>query len=159
VELDAIDRTILRMLQQNGRTTNAALAEAVGLTATPMLQRVRKLEQLGVITRYSAVVDPAKLGRAVVAFVAVTLKNHKLAHHERFLELVAGLSEVLECHHVAGDDDYLLKIAVSDIAAVERFLLHRLSASDVIGRVRTTFVLSSSRTHEVIEPLDAQEES
>jgi DNA-binding Lrp family transcriptional regulator len=157
LELDETDRLLLRLLQENGRATNASLAEAAGITATPTLQRVRKLEQAGVITRYTAVVDPAKLGRPITAFVAVTLKSHKVAHHERFLELVATLPEVLECHHVAGDEDYLLKIAVGAIGDVERLLLHGLSASDVIGRVKTTFVLSSSRPSEVIEPLARRE--
>lgn len=150
--LDAIDRQILALLQDNGRMTNAALAEAVGLTPTPMLQRIRKLEQAGVITGYRAVVDPAKVGRPVLAFVHVTLKSHGLAVHQRFLQLVEGLPEVLECHHIAGEEDFLVKIAVHDIAEVESFLLRRLSAAEVIGRVKTTFVLSSSKRSGAIVP-------
>lgn len=144
--LDAIDREILRLLQDNGRMTNAALAEAVGLTPTPMLQRIRKLEQNGVITRYMAIVDPAKVGRPVLAFVHVTLKSHGLAMHQRFLERVDGLPEVIECHHIAGDEDFLLKVAMRDIAELETFLLQRISTSDVIGRVKTTLVLSSRKS-------------
>lgn len=154
IRLDDIDRKILRLLQEDGRMTNAALAEAVGLTPTPMLQRIRKLELSGAIVRYSAVVDPAKLGRPVTAFVAVTLKGHKLAYHERFLRLVESLPEVLECHHVAGEEDFLLKVAARDLAEVERFLLRKLSTSDVIGRVKTTFVLSSSRVSGAIAPAE-----
>ncbi|NUP14055.1 MAG: Lrp/AsnC family transcriptional regulator [Polyangiaceae bacterium] len=158
--LDAIDRQILRLLQENGRATNAALAEAVGLTPTPMLQRIRKLEQLGVITRYMAVVDPAKVGRPVMAFVHVTLKSHGLQNHQRFLEQIDGLPEVLECHHIAGEEDFLLKIAVRDIAEVESFLLHRLSTSDVIGRVKTTFILSTRKAMSPIatDPIEKEEE-
>lgn len=83
--LDDIDRTILMLLQEDGRMTNTTLAEAVGLTPTPMLQRIKKLEQAGVIRRYMAVVDPVKVGRPIQAFVHVTLKNHTLPNHQRFL--------------------------------------------------------------------------
>lgn len=151
-ELDDIDREILVRLQADGRMTNAALAEEVGLTPTPMLQRVKKLEQAGVITGYRALVDPTKVGRPVLAFVAVTLKSHGLAVHKKLLDIVEGLEEVLECHHIAGDEDFLLKVAVTDIADLERFLLQRLSTSGVIGRVKTTFVLSSAKTGGAIVP-------
>lgn len=151
-EIDDIDRQILRLVQENGRMTNAALAEAVGLTPTPMLQRMKKLEQAGIIQRYMAVVDPAKVGRPVTAFVHVTLKSHGLENHQRFLKRVQNHPEVLECHHIAGDEDFLLKVAVRDIADLEGFLLQRISTSDLIGRIKTTFVLSSSKTMGAIEP-------
>jgi Lrp/AsnC family leucine-responsive transcriptional regulator len=144
--LDKIDREILRLLQENGRMTNAALADVVGLTPTPMLQRIKKLEQSGVIKRYMAIVDHAAVGRPTLAFVHVTLKQHGLPNHQRFIDIVATLPEVLECHHIAGEEDFLLKVAVRDIAELERFLLHRISTSSVIGRVKTTFVLSSSKS-------------
>lgn len=144
--LDETDRKIVTLLQENGRLTNAALAEAVGLTATPMLARVRRLEEAGVIQRYMAIVDPAKVGKAVTSFVHVSLKSHGLANHTKFLELVDDLPEVVECHHIAGDEDFLLKVAVHDIAELEHFLLQRLSTSGVVGRVKTTLVLSSRKS-------------
>lgn len=144
--IDEIDRKIVRLLQENGRLTNAALAEAVGLTPTPMLARVRRLEESGVIQRYMAIVDPASAGMGVMSFVHVSLKSHGLAIHTKFLELVDDLPEVIECHHIAGDEDFLLKVAVRDIAALEHFLLQRLSTSGVVGRVKTTLVLSSRKT-------------
>jgi DNA-binding Lrp family transcriptional regulator len=152
-ELDPVDRRIVTLLQQNGRMTNAALAEAVGLTATPMLQRMKKLEQSGVIQGYAARVDAAKLGRPVLAFVHVTLKGHGLPVHRRFVESVTELPEVLECHHIAGDEDFLLKVAMHDIAELEHFLLHRLSSSGAIDRVKTTFVLSSAKHGAPIVPV------
>jgi Lrp/AsnC family transcriptional regulator, leucine-responsive regulatory protein len=145
--LDGIDLEILRLLQESGRMTNAALAEAVGLTATPMLQRIKKLEQTGVIQKYMAIVDPALAGRPTLAFVHVTLKLHNLSSHEQFLGLVRGLPEVIECHHIAGEEDFLLKVSVRDIAELERFLLHRISTSGVIGRVKTTVILSSAKVN------------
>jgi Lrp/AsnC family leucine-responsive transcriptional regulator len=144
-ELDEIDRKILRLLQENGRMTNAALADAVGLTATPMLQRIKKLEQRGVITGYRAVVNPRAVGRGTTAFVHVKQAEHRLATHRRFLQSIATFPEVIECHHIAGDEDFLLKVVVRDIEEYERFLLHRLSKIPGIDRVKTTFVLSTAK--------------
>lgn len=144
-DLDPTDRRILELLQTDGRMTNAALAEAVGLTATPLIQRVRKLEQWGVIRRYAAIVDASKVGRPVTAFVHVTLKAHGLTAHDRFIAMVETLEQVLECHHIAGDEDFLLRVSVHDIAELEQFLLRELSASGMVGRVKTTLVLSSSK--------------
>jgi Lrp/AsnC family leucine-responsive transcriptional regulator len=150
VEIDDIDRKILGLLQSNGRMTNAALAEAVGLTPTPMLQRMRKLEHSVVIKNYVAVIDPAKVGRPTLAFIHVTLKAHGLMVHQEFIRIVEGLPEVIECHHIAGEEDFLLKVVVKDIADIERFLLHRITASSVIDRVKTTFVLSSQKNNSPI---------
>jgi Lrp/AsnC family transcriptional regulator, leucine-responsive regulatory protein len=150
--VDEIDRKILLLLQENGRMTNAALAEAVGLTPTPMLSRIRRLEQSGVIKGYMAVVDPAKVGKPILAFVHVTLKGHGLPLHQKLLDIVAELEEVIECHHIAGEEDFLLKVAARDIAELEGFLLRRLSTSGVIGRVKTTFVLSTSKSQAPIVP-------
>lgn len=144
-DLDAIDRRILELLQVDGRMTVAALAEEVGLTATPMLQRIRKLEQAGVIARYAAIVDAAKVGRPVLAFIHVTLRNHGMAPHQKLVAIARELGQVLECHHIAGEEDFLLKVCVRDIAELERLLLHELSASGIVGRVKTTLVLSSAK--------------
>jgi len=157
VALDAIDRQILRLLQENGRTTNAALADAVGLTPTPMLQRIKKLEQSGVIHRYTAIVDAAALGRRAMAYVHVKLSEHRLSTHHRFVEAVAAFPEVLECHHIAGDEDFILKVVVGDIDEYERFLLHRLTRIQGIDRVKTTFVLSTSKAETAIPVEDVPE--
>lgn len=155
--LDSIDRRILSILQRNGRMTNAALADAVGLTATPMLQRIKKLEQRGVITKYVALVDPSALGRSTTAFVLVKLAAHKLTTHEIFLSTVREMPEVLECHHVAGEDDFLLKVVVRDIREYEYFLLHRISRIPDIDRVKTTFVLSTAKNETAI-PIEDEPE-
>ncbi|HQR38995.1 MAG TPA: Lrp/AsnC family transcriptional regulator [Blastocatellia bacterium] len=151
--LDEIDRKILRLLQSNGRMTNSALAEAVGLTATPMLQRIKKLEQRGVITGYAALVDRTAVGQGTMAFVHVKLAKHQLSTHKRFLATVSAFPEVLECHHVAGEDDFLLKVVVRDIGEYEHFLLYQLTKSADIDRVRTTFVLSTGKADTAI-PID-----
>jgi Lrp/AsnC family leucine-responsive transcriptional regulator len=152
--LDTIDCRIVELLQEDGRMTNAALADAVGLTPTPMLQRIRKLEQSGVIQRYTAVIDARKVGRPVLAFVHVTLKDHGLKNHHKLIAIANGLPQVLECHHIAGEEDFLLKVAVRDIAELEHLLLHELSASGIVGRVNTTLVLSSSKQAAPIVPAE-----
>jgi len=156
--MDAIDCRIVELLQTDGRMTNAALAEAVGLTATPMLQRIRKLEQAGVIQRYTAVVDAAKVGRPVVAFIHITLKDHRMQNHSKLVSIAGALPQVLECHHIAGAEDFLLKVAVSDIQELEHLILHELSASGAVGRINTTLVLSSSKIAGPIAPLSAANE-
>lgn len=150
IVLDDVDREVVRLLQGNGRMTNAALAEAVGLTPTPMLARIKKLEQRGVITKYVAIADAATLGRSTMAFVSVKLTAHKLATHEAFLAAATQFPEVLECHHIAGEDDFLLKVVLKDIREYEQFLLHRLSRIGGLDRVRTTFVLSTSKNETAI---------
>ena len=155
--LDDIDRHILRLLQADGRMTNAALAEAVGLTATPMLARIKKLEQSGVIQRYAAIVDRASVGSGTMAYVEVKLSEHRLATHNRFVDAVCAFPEVLEVHHVAGEEDFVLKVVVRDIEEYERFLLHRLTRVPGIDRVKSTFVLST-RKNETAIPVGPRDE-
>ncbi len=143
MHLDSIDCQILRLLQENARISNTALAEAVGLSPNPLAQRLKKLEGRGVIQGYTARIDPELVGRGTLAFVGIKQVDHQTASHHRFLEEVAGLPEVLEVHHVAGEEDFLLKVAVRDMRAYEHFLLESLARIPGLDRVRTTFVLST----------------
>lgn len=149
-EIDEMDREILRLLQQNGRMTNAALAEAVGLTPTPMLQRIKKLEQRGIIRGYRAVIDPLAMGRGLLAYLSVQMTEHKLITHQGFVNAILNFPEVLECHHISGEEDFLLKVLVKDILEYEHFLLHRLTGIPGIARVKTTFVMSSPKMETAI---------
>jgi Lrp/AsnC family transcriptional regulator, leucine-responsive regulatory protein len=151
--LDGTDRRILQLLQQNGRMTNAALAEAVGLTATPMLQRIKKLEGRGVILGYTALVNRSAVGKRTLACVLVQMAEHKLSAHKRFVETIRSFEEVLECHHISGEEDYLLKVVVRDIEEYESFLLNRLTSIPGISKVKTNFVMSSPKVTTAI-PLD-----
>lgn len=151
--LDDTDRAILRVLQVDGRISHAALAAEVGLTATPLRQRIEKLERAGVIRRYIAVVDPARVGRALTAFVHVTLSGHALPCHDEFLAHVTGMEDILEIHHLTGEEDFLLKVVARDIAALEHFLLRELTRVPGLGRVKTTLVLSSAKSLSPI-PID-----
>jgi DNA-binding Lrp family transcriptional regulator len=151
---DAIDRSILRLLQEDGSMTNTDLAERVGLTAAPTLERVRKLEREGFIRKYVALVDPAKLGKSVTAFVAVIMKSHGQQTSEVFRRAVAKLPEVLECHHIAGEEDFLLKVVSGSPTDYEKFVLERLTKIAGIEKVKTTFVLSSPKLETKI-PIDS----
>src|SRR3954471_6026813 len=107
---DKVDIEILKVLQQEGRITNSDLAARVGLTPGPTLARVNKLEAAGLIVGYTTIVDRQKLGIPITAFVSVILRSHNKAAADTFLGQVCAMPEVLECHHIAGEEDYLLKV-------------------------------------------------
>jgi len=142
---DDIDTQILEILQNEGRLTNVELASRVGLTPPPTLARVKRLEEAGVIGRYAAVLDQRALGLPVTAFVHVIHKEHTKETSDAFLKAVNELPEVLECHHIAGDEDFLLKVVAANPLDYEHFVLEKLTAIDGIQRVKTTFVLSSPK--------------
>lgn len=145
VHLDAIDRQILETLQLEGRITNAELAQRVGLSPGPTLARVNKLEAAGLIRGYAAHLDHARLGLPVTAFVSVIQKSHGKPESESFLQAVQSLPEVLECHHIAGEEDYLLKVVAANPSDFEHFVLEKLTAIETVQRVKTTFVLSTQK--------------
>lgn len=146
VQLDAIDYSILAILQTEGRITNAELASRIGLTPGPVLARVNKLENAGYIKGYRAELDRERLGYPVTVFVAVIMKSHDQPTCDAFVKAVNLLPQVLECHHIAGEEDYLLKVVASSPAEYERFTTEKLAAIPSIQRIKTTFVLSSSKS-------------
>jgi Lrp/AsnC family transcriptional regulator, leucine-responsive regulatory protein len=131
----------LQTLQAAGRESWAALGESLGMTGPAAADRVRRLEERGVIRGYAAVVDPDAVGVGLAAFIAVSLERPK--DRERFLALVDRLSEIQECHHVAGEDDYLLKIRCRGTSDLERLLTQDLKGLTGVARTRTTVVLST----------------
>ena len=122
VELDAIDLRILKELQQDGRMTNVDLADAVGLSPSPCLIRVKRLEQAGYIAGYGAHLRLEKLGDTLTVFTEVTLSDHHREDFIRFEAAIREVDEILECHLVAGGFDYLLKTRVADMAAYREFI-------------------------------------
>ncbi len=139
--VDAIDLEILHALAASGRTTFSDLAEKTGLSGPSTADRVRRLEERGAIRGYAALVDPASLGLDLTAFVAVTLDRP--ASRDGFLSAVRAHPAILECHHVAGDDDYLLKVRTAGTAGLERFVSDELKSVEGVARTRTIVVLSS----------------
>lgn len=139
--LDRIDLRILALLQANGRATNAEIAESVSLSASACLRRVQKLEADGVIAGYAALVDPHALGLGLQAFVRVQLEKHGSAPVQHFVQSVQSWDEVVACHALTGEMDYLLHVVVSDLDDFSRFLLDKLLNESGVGDVNSSFVL------------------
>lgn len=152
-KLDLIDRRILQILQREGRIANVDLARRVHLSPTPCFERVRRLEEGGYIQRYVAQLDPQKLGMGLLAFVEVSLDKTNPQAFDHFRDAVAGMSEVQECHMVAGGFDYLLKARVTDMAAYRRFLGERVSSLPGVSRTHTYFVMEEVKMTQEIPVL------
>ncbi len=142
IDLDAIDRRILTELQADARISNAALAEAVGLSPSPCLRRVRALEAAGVIRRYAALLEPAEVGLPISVFVQVTLERQIEQALETFETAIQDRPEVMECYLMTGDADYLLRVVVSDLNAYERFLKEHLTRVSGVASIKSSFALN-----------------
>ena len=121
-KLDKLDRNILKILQEDGRIAMKDLAERVGLTVTPFIERVKRMERDRVITGYYARVDPAQLGAALLVFVEITLGNKSGNMFDQFRREVQKIPEVLECHLVSGEFDYLIKARIGEMADYRKLL-------------------------------------
>jgi Lrp/AsnC family leucine-responsive transcriptional regulator len=141
VILDDADRRILAALRTNGRLSNAKLAEMVGLSPTPVWNRVRRLEEQGVITGYTAAIDQKALGLPDTVFIEITLDRHDMAMVQDFGERLARMKEVLEVFMVSGDYDYLARVAVDGTAGYEVFLRARLYSLPGVRHCRSVFTL------------------
>lgn len=139
--LDRIDRKILHELQQDGRLPNVELARRVGLSPTPCLERVRKLEQDGFILGYFARVDPNKVGAALLVFVEITLSKTSPEDFDEFSKAVQKADEILECHLVSGSFDFLLKTRVANMAAYRELLGETLLRLPSVRESRTYVVM------------------
>lgn len=141
--IDNLDCKILEYLADKGRATWSDLATTLGLSAPSTAERVKRLEEKGLIKGYRAELNYKTLGYAVTAFVALSLSHPK--HISAFLKAVEDMTEIEECHHVAGNDDYLLKVRCKDTEALDKFLNQKLKVLPGISRTRTTIVLSSTK--------------
>jgi len=137
MNLDATDRRILRALQRDGRLQNLELAKQVGLSPSPCLRRVRLLEEAGVIERYVALVNPQKVNAAVTLFVRVWLTGQDEVTVDRFTDAVRELPEVLECHLMAGDCDFLLRVVAADLDAYRQFQIKHLARIKGVQSLKT----------------------
>lgn len=137
VDMDAFDRKILSILRQDGRITFTELAQQVGLSKTPCQQRVKRLQQSGVIIGFRAIVDPAKVGLDHVAFTEVKLSDTREAALEQFNAAVRGIHEVEECHLIASSFDYLLKVRTPDIRRYRIILGEKISSLPFVASTST----------------------
>ncbi len=140
--LDAIDRRILDVLQQDNQITNLALAEKVGLSPPPCLRRVRRLRESGVIAADVSLLDPARVGRSVIAFVGVELERQRVDLLSSFERKIAAEPEVQQCYFVSGDNDYLLVVTCADMEHYNAFCRRVLANEPNIRRFRTSFNLT-----------------
>ncbi len=143
MSFDKIDKEILSILQLEGRITNSNLAARINISAPPTLERVKKLENSGVIRRYAAILDPVAVGMETLTFVEVKLNRHQKDNVAEFIAAVGEIDEVMECHHVTGDADFLLKIAARNIATYEELVLNTLTTLPHVLNLKTMVALST----------------
>lgn len=156
-QLDHIDRKILSILQQDGRIANNKLAEKIGLTTTPTLERVKRLEREGVIKGYSARVDEEAIGKGLVVFCSLRLAVHQMHTLDEVCDQINEMSEIQSCYHITGDSDFLLKIVVADMPAYEKFMHDKLTRLPGIERIYSNIVLSTKKENFHI-PIDEDQD-
>ena len=139
--LDDIDKKLLKLLQNNSNITTKELAVRVNLSATPVFERIKKLEKEGYIKKYVAILDADKLHKSLTAFCSITLKEHTKEIGNKFVRDIKSLSEVTECYNTSGDYDFLLKVMVKDMKQYQDFVLNSLGSIKNIGSTHTTFVM------------------
>ena len=157
VKLDEIDLRILRDLQENGKITNVELARRVGISAPPCLRRVRALEEAGFITGYHAEVEPAKLGYNVTVFAQVGLDSQSESELSAFEELVRSWPEVQDCHMLAGEADFILRIVAQDWETYQKFVTEKLTPAPNVANVKSALTLRASK-HEPGVPVRIDKE-
>ncbi|MHA7844430.1 MAG: Lrp/AsnC family transcriptional regulator [Winogradskyella sp.] len=140
--LDELDKELLKLLQKDSKQTNKALSHALGLSVTAVYERIRKLEKNGIVGNYVALIDKKKVDKAFVAFCHVKLVQHSQDYVMKFEREVRKLDEVLECYHISGDYDYLLKVLVKDMEAFRYFMVKKLTNIDHIGSTHSMFMIN-----------------
>lgn len=145
MQLDAIDLKILAQLQADSSLTNVELARRVHLSPSPCLMRVKALESAGVIERYVALANARALGLGLNVFISISLKEQSREALAEFERRIAEHDEVMECYLMTGDSDYLIRVALADIAALERFILNQLTPIPGVEKIRSSFALKQVR--------------
>jgi len=144
--MDPIDRQILNILQNEGRLSNAELSGRVNLSPPATHARLRRLEESGVIDHYAAIIDREKAGFDMLCFIQIGLQLHQPEQVESVRAAIREMPEVLECHHVTGEYDYLLKVVIRNRKDLERFVIERLTPVRGVARIHTSLVLSEIKT-------------
>lgn len=148
--LDDTDRAILHYLQEDATLKTRELAARLNLSYTPVYERVRRLEKEGIITKYVALIDREKVGKKLMVFCNIALKEHSLSMGEKFVEAIMAIPEVLECFNISGDYDFLLKIVVNDMPEYQRFLMQKLGSLENIGSTHSLFVMGEIKNNSEI---------
>ncbi|PCJ45722.1 MAG: AsnC family transcriptional regulator [Gammaproteobacteria bacterium] len=150
VQLDDSDKTILNVLQTSGRIRNIELAEKVHLSPPATHARVKRLEKEGVISGYAAKLDRNKTGHDCMCFISVSLESHQLEKQKQFFDAIQSLHQVLECHHLTGESDYLLKVVIRNNREMEDFITHTLLPMPGMSRVHTSVVLREIKSNSAL---------
>lgn len=151
VALDQKDIAILKLLQSNARVTIKEISDKVNLSTTPVYERIKWMEETGVIRQYATLVDPAKLNKHLMVIVYVSLKQHNKTAGSKFVKAINEMNEVLECYSISGEFDFMLKVVVEDMNVYYDFHVNRLSEIENIGNVQSVFVMGVVKeTHVVI---------
>jgi Lrp/AsnC family leucine-responsive transcriptional regulator len=150
IKLDTTDRKILEILQSNAKITNAQLSKDIGLSPAPTLERVKKLETAGIIKSYHAVLDNDRIGLGVSTFVKVSLKGHNKTNIDIFLGAINNIPEVIECHHITGSGDFVLKVISTDIASYQRLMLEKVSDIEVVDGLESMVILSTFKDSKIM---------
>jgi len=154
LKLDELDKKILHILQKNAKITNAQLSIDIGLSPAPTLERVKKLETSGLIQSYHAELDTEMLGLGVQMFVQIALKGHNKRNIDVFIDAIQDIPEIIECHHVTGSGDFLLKIISQNINTYQKLMLETVSEIDVVDSMQSMVILSTFKDSKVL-PLPA----
>jgi len=141
-KLDQTDCDLLELLQKNGRSTVKELAEQLGLSSTPVFERIKKLEKSGVIDHYAAVLNSDKIGKKLYAFAHISLKDHSKELVAEFTNQITKIPQVQECHYVTGDSDFILKILLNDMEKYREFMMDQLFDMSNIAKVESFLSLS-----------------
>ena len=149
--LDKIDIQIIQLLQKDAKMKIKEIAAKLNMTNTPIFDRIKKLEQAKVIMGYTARVSKEKVGLHLVAFCSITLDKHNQNNIRQFETEVKKLEEVIECYHIAGMVDYLLKVAAKDMIEYQAFIATKLAALDNIGRVQSSFVMTAVKDDGILQ--------
>lgn len=150
MELSAIDRKILRALQEDGRMTIQAIADRVGLSASPCLRRIRQMERAGIIAGYSAVVEQKAVGLPVSVFISIKLERQRSHELDAFGAAISGWPEVMECYLMTGQYDFLLRVVCADLGAYEQFLRERLTQVEGVASIESSFSLGQVKVSRVL---------
>lgn len=142
MNFDVIDKKLIQLLQSNSKQTNKELSNKLNLSVTAVYERIRKLEKEGVIQKYVALLQKEKVNKSFVAFCHIKLIQHTQDYVIKFEKEVANLPEVMECYHISGDYDYLLKVIVSDMEAFREFMVNKLTSIHHIGSTHSMFVIN-----------------
>ena len=149
-KIDNIDRKILEIIQADGRITNTQLSKEIGLSPAPTLERVKKLETSGYIKSYHAELEKSKIGLGVSTFVLVSLKGHNKENIQIFTKNINEIDEIIECHHITGSGDFILRVIAKDIVSYQKLMLEKVTDISVVDNLQSMVILSTFKDSKVM---------